>query len=414
MGIDMKKMRRTYDENQRGGDIWTPDTGVTLLYIHPPCRDNDEHEPTAGLNHIPLVVHYGLGRDRQMAVCLDHERNPVIRHPFVRALLKKRKIKVGKTCPVDEAISEGTMSADAADEATPNTRFLWGVTPIAYKPSISAEKWTKLTPKPKVALVGATLYNGFMDTFFEAGDITDMDAAVYVQVVREGKGRFDTKYEVKVLNMKGMSGSVAKPAKLPPAFRRLINKAIQVEGDCDLFKIVANMVKSTDDVTALVSGVSVGEGDDDGEEFEGMEDDGALDGDDSELLDGDDDGEGEGEDEGEGDDEGDDELLDGDDDDGSDLLDGDDDAVEDDGDDLLDGEGDDGAEDASEDTEGASEGDGDSDDLGLDELDAELERISKRRAAKAAGSKKGSKNAAKSKASAKAAAPAKKRVKPKK
>ncbi|MGW8177326.1 MAG: hypothetical protein ACWGQW_00795 [bacterium] len=397
MPVDMKAMRRKYDEQQRGGDIWTPDVGVNLVYIHDMCRPDDEHEPTTGVNYIPVVVHYGLGRDRQMAVCLDPERNPIIRHPFVRALLKKRKIKLGKTCDCCEAIMDGTLSADAADEAAPSTRFLWGLTPIGHMPSKSSKRFNKVTPKPQVALVGSTLFNGIMDVFFEAGDVCDFDAAVYLQIIREGKGRFDTKYEVKALGKvdgKVMPGSTHKPAKLPAAFRRMINKALQVEGDCDLFRIIANMVKSPEDVKALVSGVAVETDEGDDGDDGGDDDLLGMDGDDdgSELLDGDDD-------ELPPDDDGDDdsELLDGDDDgdgdDGDDLLGGDDDDAgsEDDDGDLLDGddtEGEEAPEDASEDTEESSSED---DDLGLDELDAELERISKKRAEakKAAEAKKG-------------------------
>ncbi|KKM17103.1 hypothetical protein LCGC14_1679160 [marine sediment metagenome] len=45
MPVKLDKMQEKYEEAQKG-DLWTPDEGETLLYVHPPCRDDDEHEPT--------------------------------------------------------------------------------------------------------------------------------------------------------------------------------------------------------------------------------------------------------------------------------------------------------------------------------------------------------------------------------
>jgi len=379
VGIDMKCMRRTYDENQRGGDIWTADVGVTMVYIHGQCRE-DGHEPTKGLNHVPVVVHYGLGRDgRQMVVCLDQERNPIVTHPFVKAYLKSKGVKIGKKCPVCRAIESGEMDADQADRSAPTTRFLWGVTPIAHKPSKSSEGWNKLTPKPQCTFVGSTLYNGFMDLFFENGDITDLDQATFALIYRTGKGQYDTKYEVKI-----DPATLKSPKKIPGALRRVLIKSVSKDGDCDLFRIVANMVKSTEDIKGLLSGATVdtSEGDDDDFDEGDLVDDDSVLGDD-ELDDGgdglDDDGDGL-------DDDGDD----GDDFDGDDGDEGDDfDGELDDGDDLLGEDGDEAAasedtpEDTGDDEEEAEEAEEDTsgdddDDLGLDELDAELERVTKK------------------------------------
>ena len=49
MGVNMDAMRRGYDEQQRGGGEYLSfEKGEVLLYIHPPCRDNDKHALTKG------------------------------------------------------------------------------------------------------------------------------------------------------------------------------------------------------------------------------------------------------------------------------------------------------------------------------------------------------------------------------
>jgi hypothetical protein len=260
MTVDMKKMKRGYQQQQRGGEFLTLDAGETLLYIHPQCRPDDKWEPTDGVNYVPFVVHYGLGKHKGMIASLNPELNPIIEHPFIKRYLKKRKIHLTGVCPAKEFLESGDLDGDELDEARANTRYLWGVTPIATR-SDSSDEWRNLTPKPSVLFVGKTLYDGIMEVFFDNGDITDPNAAIFVIVGRVGKDK-NTKYKVRV-----DPESLKKPRKLSKELRAQITKAIAEDGDCDLFKIVSNIIKSPAEVEALISGVKTSDdGDDDDDE----------------------------------------------------------------------------------------------------------------------------------------------------
>lgn len=261
--VDMKKMRKGYEENQRGGDMIQFDPGETLVYIHPECRKDDTYEPTAGVNFVPVVVHYGIGKNRGMAVSLDPESNPIITHPFVKAFLKKKKVRLTGKCPVKAALEKGDIDDDAADEMRPQTKFIWGMTIIAHRNKAS-EEWRRVSPKPGIYMAGKTVFDGIMEAFFDNGDITDPDGAILLKIGREGKG-MTTKYTVKV-----DATSLKKPFKLGPKFKAILSKALAEGGDCDLFRFVSNMVKSPSEVQALLAGVKVS---DDADDIDDIDDD---------------------------------------------------------------------------------------------------------------------------------------------
>jgi hypothetical protein len=266
MAVNMGKMRKGYESQKRGGDFFTFEQGDTKCFIHPPCREDDTYEPTEGLNYIPVVVHYNVGKNNAMVVCQDPETNPIIEHPFVKAFLKKKKIKLDGECAVCAEIASGEMDDDEADDSRPQTRYMWGITPLEQRSS-KTDDWRRLNPKPCVAMVGKTLYDGFMELFFDNGDISDMAAAILGKVNRVGKGPRDTKYKVTADVQ-----SLKKPLKLDSKLAKVIAKALAEGGDCDLFKIIANMVKSPAAVRAALTGVAVDESDEDDDDVEDTDD----------------------------------------------------------------------------------------------------------------------------------------------
>jgi len=367
MGVNMKKMRRGYESQQRGGDFWNVPEGDSLVYVHPPCREEDEYEPTEGLNYIPVAVHYAVGKNNAMCVCLDSDNNPIIKHPFIKALLKKRGIKLDGNCPVCEAIQAGKMDADDGDRSRVQTRYLWGLTLLKHRGK-SSQPWNKVAAKPAVAFVGKTVYDGLMEMFFDNGDITEMGAAILAKINRVGTGPTDTKYKVAA-----DTESLKKPKKLAKRLRDMVLKALKEGGDCDLFRIVSQLIKSPEEVEAAMAGVKVelDEDDDDEDDIEDEEDTTEDDG-----------AEEDEEEDAEDDDDEDDEEDDEDDDDEDDEEDDEDDDEEDDEDDDEDEEDDEDGDDGEEDEEDAEEDDGDDDEedddeLELDELDKELDRIHK-------------------------------------
>lgn len=254
MAFDKKKYAKAYEKHRMGGDFWNPDAGETRVLVHSPCRgDADTYEPTDGTNFVPIAVHYKVGG--KMVVCLDAEKNPIIRHPFVVEFLKKRGIKLDSDeCPVCREIYDGGLDEEAAADARFQMKFLWGVTPIDYKKS-AADDAMVLKPRPGVLLCGKTVYEGIIKVILEEGDITNLDEAVLVKIGKEGKG-LNTKYAV-VADTR----TLRKPLKASKALRRAVLASLKVEGDCDLFKLAANLVKSHSEVKAALSGIRVEESD---------------------------------------------------------------------------------------------------------------------------------------------------------
>jgi len=297
MGVKMSRMRKSYEEQSRGGEFWSCPEGDTLCYIHPPVLEDDEFPLTEGINYIPFAVHYGLGEGNQMGICLDTKKNPILKHPKVKLALKKRGIKLTGKCPVCEAIDSG-KKVDGLDpqRSRRQTKYLWGLTPLRFRDKPRG-KFQKLTPTPSPAIVGRTLYDGIFDVFDSIGDITDFDSATYVVINRKGRSMTSTKYKVTP------DGATTKsPVSLSKGMRRLISDAIEEDGDCDLFSIMSSMVKSQDELNALVTGVPVeDEEEDDYDDEEEIEDD--MEEEDDEEFDDDEDDEEEEEDDEEEDDE---------------------------------------------------------------------------------------------------------------
>lgn len=266
MSVDMKRMRESFDDQQKGGgDFYTFDKGETLCYILPPCRPDDEDPPTTGLPYVPITVHYSVGPKNSMVPSLDPDLNPILDHPFIKGLLRKQKKRLTGNCPVSEALDGGELSDDEADEMRPQTKYLWGIVPLKKRGS-SREEWTAISPKPVPAMLGKQIYDGVMEAFFDNGDITDPSGAILVRVIKKGEKR-NTKYEVKV-----DPSTLKKPWKVPDKLRALIEK-LQGEGQAlDLFQIASNMIKSTADAAAALEGVVTSDDPDDEDDEDLLDD----------------------------------------------------------------------------------------------------------------------------------------------
>src|SRR6478735_195271 len=257
--VDMDKMRKGHEAQQKGGDFVGFELGETLVYIHPPCREDDKWEPTEGVNYVPIVVHYGVGKNKGMAVSLDPEKNPIIEHPWIKKLLKAQKKRIEGEDPMSKALTDGTITGEEADEARAQTRFLWGMTPLKHRTK-STDPWRDLPAKPGTAFIGKQIFDGIMEQFFDNNDITDPDAAILLRVKRTGEKR-TTKYEVKA-----EPSTLKTPFKVPKSLRKALSAAMAEGGDCDLFRITANMIKGTAEVQAMIDGIAVSREPDDDDE----------------------------------------------------------------------------------------------------------------------------------------------------
>lgn len=258
MAVDMGRMKKKRDESARNADFLTFDEGETKCYVHPCCREDDDYPLTEGTNFIPVGVHYRVGKDGKMVVSLNPDKNPAIKHPFIKQVMKERKVSIDydEACPVEGELPN--LADDDQREQRYQTRFMWGITPIAHKRK-GSDEWREMDFKPQVWFGGKTIHDGIMDVFVEEGDISDPSGAILVIIKRKGTKQYDTKYSVAP-----DTKTVRKALVLDKATRRILRESMADQ--VDLFKVVGNMVKGTKEVQALVDGVSLDESSDDDSE----------------------------------------------------------------------------------------------------------------------------------------------------
>ncbi|KKN12967.1 hypothetical protein LCGC14_1011200 [marine sediment metagenome] len=254
--VNISKLKQRQAEEAKGGEFIKFDEGISRLYLHPPCEPNDDHDDTEGLPWLNVGVHYKVGPNVGMAICLDKGRNPIITHPIVEKFLGDRKttpnIDLDAGCPVCQALPD--MTDDEKSDRAFQVRHLWGVTLMGYRRDAADDWRAERTPKPRVWMGGASIHGGFQGEFSDDDDITDMDRAMLVQVTREGTGPRNTKYGVE-----SDKPTIKKPMNFPKALRRVILDAM--EDDCNLFQLIANMLKGTEELRAALSGVAIAEDD---------------------------------------------------------------------------------------------------------------------------------------------------------
>jgi hypothetical protein len=269
MGIDLDKVRQRRDEarsdSDRGGKLWKLDEGDYKVYLHGLVHSEDDFAFTAGLNFLQVVMHYGVGKGG--VVCLDPERNPVILHPLIRDHVKGRKnldITPRTRCPICEAfatskekLSEEMVEAVAGigEKHRRTKRWLLGMTPM-YHRAPRLRDWKRLPFEPKVYLSGTTVFDGVCSEMDDSGDIdlTALDPVVLLQVSRTGKDFSNTDYKVSI-----DKDTLRKPTKFDEAQRAAIEDAVRVGGHCDLFRVIANWIKTPDQMEAALLGIDAEE-----------------------------------------------------------------------------------------------------------------------------------------------------------
>jgi hypothetical protein len=264
MAVNINRLKKFAKSQKSIGEYITVADGETLVYVHSQCREDDKYEPTEGLNVIPIVQHYSIGPENKIALGLDSDTNPIIEHPFVKRYLKQSKNPITLTgeCPILAAIESGELSDEDADECKPTKRFVWGITPLAHRQS-NADEWSPLPAEPGVAILGKMVSDGILDQYCEHGDISDVDGAIFLRIVKSGKG-MKTRYEVKP-----DGESLKKPKKLDKKLRAKLAAAMKPGGACDLFKVVSHMIKSPDEIEAALAGVPMSDERDDDEKPRG-------------------------------------------------------------------------------------------------------------------------------------------------
>lgn len=261
MGIDWSRLGKKRDEAKeagKGGTLWKIEVGETKAFVHGQCYPDDDFEATMGLNFVETWMHYPKGRKKGGGhVCLDAMTNPVILHPLVKKFLSERKknafgVSAKTRCPTCEGIRAGNIPAEHAAQR----KWLVGLTPMFYRHDSDAD-WMAKKFDPKVHVAGNQVFNGLADAMVELAryrDITDPSSVTLLKIIREGESFGNTNYDVKA-----DIETTLQPTKLDKGQRRIIQEAMKPGGSCDLFKVLANLMKSPEQILSAGKGVDADE-----------------------------------------------------------------------------------------------------------------------------------------------------------
>ncbi len=247
MGVNLDAMKKEKAEaaSKRGGaDYYTVPEGETLLYICPPLPGDD-------LPFVETSVHYDAGPEDKMTVCLDPARNPVLLDDRVKAVLKKRNKNIEAGCQACIRLDDG---ADVARDAS--SRYYWGIIPLKQRKD-NTKKWREADDADELRILacGYTVWSGIMDCFINNGDISDPKKAILVVINRKGKG-MSTTYTVAADSDSVRQGGVAMSKPV-----RALVAAQCVEGENgDLYRVIANSIRSSAEVHSIIEGVPLEEG----------------------------------------------------------------------------------------------------------------------------------------------------------
>ena len=248
---DTESMRLARFEGGRK-DFFGFNEGDTLIFVCPVCRPEDKRCV------YPVAVHYGVGPDNKMVVCLDPAKNKILAHPFIQEFLAEKDIEGG--CPVCEALASGAVTGEAAEDMKLKWKYLWNVVPIAFRRSGGAG-WKKLEPYEVVPIFeGWTIYDGLLDIFGEFDDPSDYDAAIFARVNRVGSGKHGTKYKVSV-----DATTAQKPKRLGDEMVAMIEDALQHGGSGDMYQMAAKLCYDRPTAAGFLEGVAVAEEDEEAE-----------------------------------------------------------------------------------------------------------------------------------------------------
>lgn len=225
MGLNMDKIKRRQEElnKPRGGndyDFWTPQPGRNVIRVCPPKGDKETFWAECD-------VHYNVGPDNKMVVCLG---------------------TFGKPCPVCEAVEELESSGNKDDKALASKmRYSHKV----YLNVIDREGEEE-SDSVKVLGCGNSIFKEILNLICDPdyGDITDIEEGYDLIITKKGKG-LKTEYTVN-----------AKP-KQTPTSDDLSEEELQ-EALIDLDTLVVE--KTYAEITAILYGEDSDDDDDEDED----------------------------------------------------------------------------------------------------------------------------------------------------
>lgn len=245
---DGAEMTKGWKERGRK-DFWNPQEGDTLVYICPPCREDDRR------NFYEVRVHYGIGAKNGMVVCLDKNENGILTNPNIARFLGDKDL--GEACPACKALDAGEITdAERMEAMRPNWKYMWAVIPVAHRTS-ARDAWRPIEPQVVPMFCGQQIWDGICEVFANEGNITDFNRAIYVRINRKGTSK-NSKYQVQ-----GDSETMRRPIALPPEIQQMIATALAPGGSCDAYQLIGRITYPFKKALALLRGIEVDDVDED-------------------------------------------------------------------------------------------------------------------------------------------------------
>ena len=250
--MDFDRMRKDRVRSETGSDLLKLKEGQTLFYICPPVH---EEEPVP---YAEGQMHFSIGPDKGVVVNLEGLEEC---EPIVEALNKKG---ISWDAAVEGWERCAELVARHGDEKRQGARNRWWFNVVVLGHRVSSRKpWDEPDPKVSILACGKKIYDGITDIFFDEGDITDPEKAIFVIVKRTGTG-LDTEYTVKA-----DTDSLKKPVELDDDLWDVIEAACLPGKANDLHAHLVSMVKTADQVEALWYGEKGGDDEDDEDDARG-------------------------------------------------------------------------------------------------------------------------------------------------
>lgn len=262
MGVDLKKMGRkrkeSRDRHGGGSGIFKFPEARTAFYLCPPTPAMDE------VPFLEVDLHYGVGPDGRMHVCLDAEANAILNDSALQAALKaaKKTLDLSLPCGTCQRVDgtkpiEGKLSSSEIEEKIERmeagTSYPMLIIPWAnVRGKAKRDEFPDSERRPRIVMAGYKIWDGTCEVIEVEGDVTDPDEAILLICKREGTGPRSTKYEVSADSV-----TIRSPLRIGKSHRAMVRKSQEEGGDGDLYRLIANMIKTHEQVEGMHRGESV-------------------------------------------------------------------------------------------------------------------------------------------------------------
>lgn len=272
-GIDLDRFKKAREDaaakhkdkeyGDRGPGFWKPDDpAFHYVYVAPPSDDMDGFPFLGGTDG--MFVHYKVGPDNKMHVCLAEDNAVLWSEHFVNALhwtneARREKgkpewaveLEMSDGCPTCQELTDPETKYDEKKLKEMERKQVWLHNVIPWS-VMDLTGGTRRDIEPKLLRPWWASYKqwkGICDIITLTGDVTDPTAATLCVIKRTGKKFEDTRYE-----LSADPATSRAPLVLPKPLRALATRTTAPGQANNLFMLAAGLVRSADSVRGLLRG----------------------------------------------------------------------------------------------------------------------------------------------------------------